>query len=114
MRPTEVCLRGWVVRWLEDGRHPRAPSTSRKHALAFEIAQRQRLQLGAHAPANPSKERLGEWVKAWWDRDALTWARSTRLQRAPACSTATSCPTSMAFGCASLGPPGFASGAGGS
>jgi integrase len=73
----------WEVRWLEDGQHRSRTFDRRTDAVDFEADQRRRLQLGAHAPAEPSRERLGSWLRRWWDRDASRWAASTRLQRGP-------------------------------
>lgn len=71
----------WIARWREDDRQVARTFDRKADAVEFEAAQRRRAQLGAHAPAAPSRERLGEWLLRWWDRDAVTWARSTRLQR---------------------------------
>jgi hypothetical protein len=58
--------------------HPRAA----KDALDFQAERRRREQLGAHAPAEPSREPLREWLETWWTREAHGWARSTRMVRA--------------------------------
>jgi hypothetical protein len=34
------------------------------------------------SPSEPSREPLGDWLPRWFERDAVAWARSTRLQRA--------------------------------
>lgn len=71
----------YEVRWREHGRH-RARSFDRKRdAQDFEAERRRREQLGAHAPAEPSREPLREWLDTWWDREGPGWARSTRVQR---------------------------------
>lgn len=71
----------WVARWREDG-HDRARTFDLKRdAEAFEREMRRRAQLGAHAHLEPSRERLGDWLRRWWTRDAATWAQSTRRQR---------------------------------
>jgi integrase len=71
----------WLVRWLEDGRHRGRMFDRKADALAFEAEQRRRAQMGAHAPAEPSRDRLGEWLRRWFERDGPRWARSTRIHR---------------------------------
>ena len=43
---------------------------------------RRRSQLGAFAPAEPSKEPLRDWLRTWWQRDGVRWEPSTRSRRA--------------------------------
>jgi integrase len=71
----------WLCRWLEDGRHRQRTFDKKGDAVTFEADQRRRRQLGAHAPAEPSRERLGEWLKNWWDRESPGWAAATRIHR---------------------------------
>lgn len=72
----------WVCRWLEDGQHRSRTFDRKTDAVAFEGEQRRRTQLGAHAPAEPARTALSEWLERWWERDGPRWARSTRLHRA--------------------------------
>ena len=71
----------YLVRWREEGRSRARTFDRRKDALDFEAERRRRAQLGAHAPAEPSRERLRQWLKTWWTREAHGWARSTRMVR---------------------------------
>jgi integrase len=81
-RRTRGRRRRYVVRWYQEGFQHSRTFDRKADAEDFDAAQRRRAQLGAHAPAAPSDERLAEWLRAWWDRDAHDWAASTRKQRA--------------------------------
>jgi integrase len=72
----------WDVRWREGDRQRSRGFDRKEDAQAFEADVRRRAQLGAHAPAEPSKETVQEWVRRWWTRDGARWAESTRMQRA--------------------------------
>jgi integrase len=74
--------RRYEVRWREGGRQRSRTFDRREDAQAFEAERRRREQLGAHAPAEPSREPLREWLETWWTREAHGWARSTRMVRA--------------------------------
>lgn len=74
--------RRYVVRWREGDRARSRTFDRKADALAFEAERRRREQLGAHAPAEPSREPLRAWLETWWTREAHGWARSTRLVRA--------------------------------
>lgn len=81
-RRTRAGSRRYEVRWRE-GERQRARTFDRKtDAETFEAERRRREQLGAHAPAEPSREPLREWLETWWTREAHGWARSTRMVRA--------------------------------
>ena len=69
------------VRWREEGRQRSRTFDRKDDAQRFEAGVRRRLQLGAHAPVEPSRETLEEWVRRWWARDSHAWAASTRMQR---------------------------------
>jgi len=60
----------WKVRWYPDGRDgPRRARffDDQTDALEFEVRMRRQRQLGAHAPAEPSGRRFGEFVERdWW------------------------------------------------
>ena len=71
-----------LVRWREEGRSRARSFDRRRDALDFEAERRRREQLGAHAPAEPSRESLRAWLETWWTREAHGWARSTRMVRA--------------------------------
>jgi integrase len=72
----------WEVRWRDGGRHRSRTFDLKRDAEAFERAMARRRQLGAHAPAEPGRELLSEWLKRWWETRSGAWAHSTRLQRA--------------------------------
>lgn len=71
----------YVVRWREAGRKQSRSFDKRDDALAFDGECRRRRQMGAHAPSAPSRETLGEFIVAWWERESVTWAASTRAER---------------------------------
>jgi integrase len=71
----------WYARWVEDGRWRSRTFDRKRDAVSFDDAQRRRGQLGAHTPAAPSGERLTDWLRVWWEREAAAWAASTRYQR---------------------------------
>ena len=72
----------YSVRWRE-GRRQRSRSFDRRgDAEAFDAEMRRRSQLGAFAPAEPSKEPLRDWLRTWWQRDGVRWEPSTRSRRA--------------------------------
>ena len=72
----------YEVRWRSEGSQRSRTFDRQADAQAFEAEIRRRAQLGAHAPAEPSREPLGEWIDKWWEREAHGWARSTRMLRA--------------------------------
>jgi integrase len=72
----------YLVRWREEGAGRSRTFDRKKDALDFEAERRRREQLGAHAPAEPSREPLRAWLATWWAREAHGWARSTRMVRA--------------------------------
>ena len=73
--------RVYRVRW-RDGDRNRARSFDRRaDAEDFDAAERRRQRMGAHGPAEPSRERLDAWLETWVRRDGIAWARSTRLHR---------------------------------
>ena len=72
---------GYVVRWRAEGRQFSRTFTRKGDAQAFEREQARRARLGAFTPGEPSRERLDEWLRRWWERGAPTWAASTRRHR---------------------------------
>ena len=72
----------WLARWVIDGRHVGRTFDRKVDAVAWEAEARRRAQLGAHAPAEPSREMLEEWLDGYWERESPRWARSTRLYKA--------------------------------
>ena len=74
--------RRYVARWREDGRQRSRTFDRKADAADFEADARRRSQLGAHTPVAPSRERLGDWLRRWWAREAIDWAASTRMHRA--------------------------------
>ena len=71
----------WRVRWRAEGTNQSRTFETRREADAFDREQRNRSQLGAHAPAEPARIPLGDWLRTWWSANAVSWAHSTRLQR---------------------------------
>ena len=71
----------WIVRWKQDGLEHSRTFDLKDDAIRFDADARRRSQLGAHAPVEAAKEPLGAWLTRWWDREAPTWAASTRRQR---------------------------------
>jgi integrase len=71
----------YEVRWREEDRHRARVFDRKADAEAFDREARRRAQMGAFTPAEPSRERFGEWLRRWWDREAGTWAASTRRHR---------------------------------
>jgi integrase len=72
----------WLARWVIDGRHVGRTFDRKVDAVAWEAEARRRAQLGAHAPAEPSRETLEEWLDGYWERESPRWAQSTRLYKA--------------------------------
>ena len=72
----------WRVRWRTEGGQRSRVFDLKRDADAFDRDMRRRAMLGAHAPAEPPPTPLVQWIRHWWDRDSIAWARSTRLQRA--------------------------------
>jgi integrase len=81
-RRTRNGRRRYEVRWRSEGRQRWRTFDRRADAEVFDAERRRREQLGAHAPAEPSREPLSEWLETWWTREAHGWARSTRMVRA--------------------------------
>jgi integrase len=71
----------YLVRWREGGRQLGRRFDRKRDAETFEGAMRQRAQLGAYAPAVPSREALSAWIEAWWDQEEPGWAASTAAVR---------------------------------
>ncbi len=70
--------RVYRVRW-RDGDRNRARSFDRRaDAEDFDAAERRRQRMGAHGPAEPSRERLDAWLETWVRRDGIAWARARR------------------------------------
>jgi hypothetical protein len=72
----------WLARWVIDGRHVGRTFDRKVDAVAWQAEARRRAQLGAHAPAEPSRETLEEWLDGYWERESPRWAQSTRLYKA--------------------------------
>ena len=75
---------GWQVRWSESGRGSAQRSqtfSTRRDAQLFEAGLRRSAQLGAHAPVEPSGDRLGDWLEVWLARGRTDWARTTYTGR---------------------------------
>ena len=70
------------VRWRDGDRNGSRSFDRRADAEEFDAAQRRRQRMGAHAPAEPSRDRLDSWLETWVRRDGPGWARSTRRHRA--------------------------------
>jgi len=75
----------WQVRWREGERQRARNFDSRAEAEEFEVERRRRARMGAHGPAEPSKDRLDAWLVTWMRRDGPSWARSTQLHRGYVC-----------------------------
>jgi len=72
----------YEVRWREGTRQRSRNFDRRSDALAFGADVRRRAQLGAHAPVDPPRIPLGDWLRTWWLRDGVRWQPSTRRVRA--------------------------------
>jgi len=72
----------WQARVEHEGRHIARTFRLKADADAWEADARRRAQLGAYGTPEPAKSSLAAWLRAWWDRDAHRWQRSTRNQRA--------------------------------
>lgn len=75
---------GWQVRWSESGRGSAQRSrtfVTKRDAQLFEADLRRTVQLGAHAPVEPSADRLGVWLDTWLARGKGDWARTTHAGR---------------------------------
>ena len=72
----------YEVRWREEGAQRSRTFDRAKDARDWEAEVRRRAQLGAHAPAEPSRDRLEDWLVRWFAAGMDAWARSTVLQRA--------------------------------
>ena len=70
------------VYWREDGRKrsKTCPTKPEANAVLAEVERRQRL--GAHAPTEPSKELVTDYLEAWFRTQGHRWQASTRKQRA--------------------------------
>jgi integrase len=71
----------YQVRWRRDGKHYSKSFIRKEDADTFELEQRRRAQMGAHAAAAPSRDTLGQWLDSWWALQSPVWAESTRVQR---------------------------------
>lgn len=74
----------YMVRWRDGGATGPQRSRSfdrRADAEAFEATRRRRKQLGAHAPIDPSRRTLGDWLETWVADGRARWARSTLYSR---------------------------------
>lgn len=74
--------RVYRVRWRDGDRNRSRSFDRRADAEQFDAEERRRQRMGAHAPAEPSRDRLDDWLETWVRRDGVAWARSTRLHRA--------------------------------
>jgi integrase len=74
--------RAYRVRWRDGDRNRSRSFERRADAEQFDADERRRQRMGAHAPAEPSRDRLDAWLETWVRRDGVAWARSTRLHRA--------------------------------
>ena len=74
--------RVYRVRWRDGDRNRSRSFDRRADAERFDADERRRQRMGAHAPAEPSRDRLDAWLETWVRRDGVSWARSTRLHRA--------------------------------
>lgn len=70
------------VRWREEGRQRARSFKTEREAIRWEGRVRDRLAMGAHAPDEPSRMPLKDWVARWIDAYGPGWAERTRVQRA--------------------------------
>lgn len=71
----------YEVRWREEGRHRSRGFRTEKEAVRFEGKVADRLALGAHAPEEPSRAPLEDWIDRWVDSYGPAWAERTLIQR---------------------------------
>lgn len=69
----------------ESGRGSRTVTrtfSTKAAAQAFERKLLDARELGAHARGPASRDRLEDWLEAWFSSNRATWARSTVIARA--------------------------------
>jgi integrase len=72
------------VRWRESGAGSRQRSrtfTRKADAEQFHAQVVRTAQLGAHAPAEPSRQALTDWLRVWFADGKGRWAKSTAVHR---------------------------------
>jgi len=72
----------YQVRWRDGLRNRQRTFDRARDARAFEAERRRQRQLGAFGQAEPSSQRLVEWLRTWWALRSSEWAVSTQRQRA--------------------------------
>jgi integrase len=72
--------KSYEVRWRRDGVQRSRSFVRKEDAEAFELDQRRAKQLGAHAPATPSRDTLDTWLDEWWASESAGWAQATKVQ----------------------------------
>lgn len=80
---TNASGRTWQVKWREGGRQHSRTFRDARSAQRFERENTDRLEMGAHGPALPSRDLLDDWLDEWWQRHSPGWEHSTRTTRKP-------------------------------
>jgi integrase len=73
--------KSYMVRYRADGQHKQRSFIRKEDAERFELEQKRAKQMGAHAPATPSRDTLDSWIDQWWALQSPVWAEATRVQR---------------------------------
>ena len=73
---------GWTVRWREATVNRARTFRTRREALAFDGEQRERARWGAHAPAEPARVELNQWLRDWRRTEGVRWSQNTKERRA--------------------------------
>jgi hypothetical protein len=68
----------YEVRWRDGGVQRSRTFDLRRDADAFERELKRRLAMGAHAPAEPSRELLGDYLLRWWEQESPRLKPSSR------------------------------------
>ena len=71
----------WKVTWREEGRQRSRRFGDRPSAQKFLGDLVTRIELGAHAPGEASRQTVHDFLKHWFDLDSATWELSTKRQR---------------------------------
>jgi integrase len=69
----------WLARWRSEGQARSKTFDRKTDAQAFERERRRESALGAHGRLEPSPMQLEAWLEQWFDANAPTWKKKTRI-----------------------------------
>lgn len=71
----------WQVKWREGGRQRSESFKTERHARRHDARMQVRAEQGAHAPPEPSRMVLTDWITRWVETFGPQWAASTHRTR---------------------------------